>query len=311
MIEFKNISKNYDDNSVISDLNLKIDDNELFVLVGPSGSGKTTTLKMINRLIKPNSGNILVDGKDITDFDLREFRLHTGYVLQNIALFPNMTICENVAIQLEQLKWKKRDIKDRVNNLLDQVGLDHKIYADRYPSELSGGEQQRVGIIRAISTGPKIILMDEPFSALDPISRRQLQDIIIKLHQDIKSTFVFVTHDMQEALKVGTKIAVMKDGAIQQVGTTKEILNTPVNDFVKSFFKDSHNLKNITAQYLVTIDYAQKKIPENEKFIEVSNETPVFELAQIFKENKNIKVGECFITIDNFLSFISDEQIIN
>ncbi|AYE37884.1 ABC transporter ATP-binding protein [Companilactobacillus zhachilii] len=237
MIEFEHVYKEYGDNSAIKDLNLKIQDGDFFVMVGTSGSGKTTTLKMINRLIKPTSGKILIDGKNIETYDLQKMRLNMGYVLQNIALFPNLTIEENITIQPDSLHWSKEKRKNVAWDLLEKVGLDPKQYAKRMPNELSGGEQQRVGIIRALATSPQMVLMDEPFSALDPISRTQLQDLVLKLHRELQTTFIFVTHDMHEAIRLGNTIAVLSNGNLEQIGNRDDILNHPKNEFVKGFFK--------------------------------------------------------------------------
>lgn len=236
MITFQQVVKQYASGRALDELTLTIPDNEIFVLVGPSGSGKTTTLKMINRLIEPTSGSIEIDGQPIDQMALQTLRLNTGYVLQNIALFPNLTIEENITIQLEVLKWPKAKRSERAKELLTLVNLDPVQYAHRYPHELSGGEQQRIGIIRALATNPKVILMDEPFSALDPVIKTQLQDLVIQLQQQLHNTVIFVTHDMKEALRLGQTIAVMKAGKIQQVGTAETIFNQPENEFVREFF---------------------------------------------------------------------------
>ncbi|WP_367295622.1 ABC transporter ATP-binding protein [Levilactobacillus yonginensis] len=255
MIEFKNVSKRYSGNQAINDLNLTIPTGDFFVLVGPSGSGKTTTLKMLNRLIAPTEGNIYFDGKRLIDYDLTQLRLQMGYVLQNIALFPNLTIQDNIAIQAESLGWPRKQRIERARTLLQQVDLDPDKYATRMPSELSGGEQQRVGIIRALAIKPKVVLMDEPFSALDPISRKQLQDLVLRLHHELDMTFVFVTHDMHEALRLGQHIAVMRLGHIQQVGTSTEIMQHPANDFVRGFFENEHASRMVTVQALLDAGY--------------------------------------------------------
>ncbi|KRN01569.1 ABC-type proline glycine betaine transport system, ATPase component [Levilactobacillus senmaizukei DSM 21775 = NBRC 103853] len=255
MIEFKNVSKRYTTNQAIDDLNLTIPTGDFFVLVGPSGSGKTTTLKMLNRLIEPTDGNIYFNDKRIIDYDLKQLRLQMGYVLQNIALFPNLTIQENIAIQAESLGWPRKERIERARALLKQVDLDPDKYATRMPSELSGGEQQRVGIIRALAIKPKVVLMDEPFSALDPISRKQLQDLVLRLHQELSMTFVFVTHDMHEALRLGQHIAVMRLGHIQQVGTSQDIMEHPANDFVRGFFETEQAIQPETIQRLLDQGY--------------------------------------------------------
>jgi len=255
MIEFKGVTKQYDNQAAINDLNLTIPSGDFFVLVGPSGSGKTTTLKMINRLIEPSAGDILIDGKSLHDQDIQKMRLNMGYVLQNIALFPNLTIQENIGIQPESLGWPRKQRLERARDLLAQVGLDPDQYATRMPSELSGGEQQRVGIVRALATKPNIVLMDEPFSALDPLSRKQLQDLVLKLHEELQMTFVFVTHDMPEALRLGQSIAVMRNGHLQQVGTGTDIMRHPANDFVRGFFENQKAPRVDTIQTLFQQGY--------------------------------------------------------
>lgn len=236
MIRYEHVAKTYTDIPVLKDVSFEIDRGDLFVLVGPSGSGKTTLLKMFNRLTVPTEGNVYYQDKKIKDYNLRQLRLKTGYVLQESSLFPNLNIEDNIAIQLEQQGVTKEKRHQRARELLKQVDLDPDIYAQRMPNELSGGEQQRIGIIRALAARPAVILMDEPFSALDPVVRRQLQDLILRLQKQTHTTIMFVTHDMQEALRLGTKIAVLKDGVLQQVGTPQKIINQPATPFVKEFF---------------------------------------------------------------------------
>ncbi|PAE26673.1 MULTISPECIES: ABC transporter ATP-binding protein [Bacillaceae] len=236
MIQFENVSKQYRDGTkAVDSINLHIKEGEFFVIIGPSGSGKTTVLKMINRLIPLTSGTIFINGKRISDYDIHELRWDIGYVLQQIALFPHMTIGENIAIVPELKNWEQVKIKERIDELLEMVGLEPDIYRSRKPNELSGGQQQRVGVTRALAANPPIILMDEPFSALDPISREKIQDDLISLQKKIKKTIVFVTHDMKEALKLGDRICVMKDGEVVQIGTPEELLAHPENEFVRQF----------------------------------------------------------------------------
>lgn len=245
MIKYENVSLTYPGSGkAIDNINFEIEVGELFVIVGPSGSGKTTTLKLINRLLRETEGQIFFDGSDINSFDLRELRLNIGYVLQGIALFPNMTVAENIAIIPEMKNMNKADIIKRTDELLNEVGLDPDIYKDRLPSDLSGGEKQRIGILRAIIANPKVLLMDEPFSALDPISRRDLQDLIIDLQKSYKITTVFVTHDMSEALRVADRICIMQDGKIVQIGKGKEIIENPANKFVSQFFENESEYIN-------------------------------------------------------------------
>lgn len=239
MIRYQGVSMSYDGKEkVLDDLNFEIKEGEFFVLVGPSGSGKTTTLKLINRLIEQTEGDLFFQGKNIKDYPLREMRLEMGYVLQEIALFPNLTVAENIGLIPEMKKINKREIDKRVDSLLKQVDLDPKVYKNRLPEDLSGGEKQRIGILRAIAANPKVLLMDEPFSALDPISRTQLQDLVKDLHSDFKITTVFVTHDMREAIKLADRICLMRDGKVVQIGSPEDLVNNPANDFVASFFKE-------------------------------------------------------------------------
>lgn len=239
MIEFREIQKKYGQEEVIKEHSFKIEDGELFVLVGQSGSGKTTTLKMINRLVEADSGSIFIDGKDIASMPLRKLRLDIGYVLQSIALFPNLTVRENIELIPEMKKWQTAKRHKESDELLEKVGLEALKYKDRYPRELSGGEQQRVGILRAIIAQPKILLMDEPFSALDPISRKSLQMLTKSLHKEFNMTIVFVTHDMSEALDIADRICVMKEGEILQIASPKDIRENPANEYVKSLFEDN------------------------------------------------------------------------
>ncbi|WP_002148206.1 ABC transporter ATP-binding protein [Bacillus cereus] len=236
MIQFNYVSKAYEDGTkAVDSLHLEIKKGEFFVLIGPSGCGKTTTMKMINRLIETTEGSILIDGKDIQDYNINELRWNIGYVLQQIALFPHMTIAENIAVVPEMRKWSKNKIKARVDELLHMVGLEPDVYRDRMPDELSGGQKQRVGVVRALAANPKIVLMDEPFSALDPLSREQLQKDIVQLQKKIQKTIVFVTHDMQEALSLGDRICVMKEGKVVQLDTPEGIIHNPKNEFVEEF----------------------------------------------------------------------------
>lgn len=277
MIEFEGVTKQYEQSLALDGLTLTIPDNGLFVLVGPSGSGKTTTVKMINRLIEPTSGTIKIDGQPINQMDLQTLRLNIGYVLQNIALFSHLTIEENITIQLEVLKWTKADRQKRARELLEMVHLDPDQYASRYPSELSGGQQQRIGIIRALATSPKVILMDEPFSALDPVTRTQLQDLVLSLQKQLHNTVVFVTHDMKEALRLGDEIAVMRQGSIQQVGTAKAIFNQPKNEFVREFFDIERQQATLTVQDLLAADLGTVV---NNQPITITSSATLAELAQ-------------------------------
>ncbi|WP_461206351.1 betaine/proline/choline family ABC transporter ATP-binding protein [Clostridium sp. DL1XJH146] len=235
MIELKNITKSFGNTKVLKSINLTINKGELVVFIGPSGCGKTTTLKMLNRLVDYTSGQILINGEDIKEKDVIDLRRNMGYVIQQTGLFPHMTVGENIALVPNLKKWEEEEIKTKVDEMMDLVGLDPEEYRDRYPSELSGGQQQRIGVARAFATDPEIILMDEPFSALDPITREQLQDELFNLQQKLRKTIVFVTHDMDEALKLADRICIMKDGKVVQFDSPEEILKSPEHDFVEEF----------------------------------------------------------------------------
>ncbi|MGO4889878.1 betaine/proline/choline family ABC transporter ATP-binding protein [Anaerobacillus sp. MEB173] len=235
MIKFDKVGKVYDDFTALEEISFEVAKGELIALIGPSGCGKTTSLRMINRLIEPSSGTIYIDGEDISKKDPVELRRNIGYVIQQIGLLPHLTIGKNIGLVPKLKGWKEKEYSNRVDELLDMVGLDPRIYRDRYPSELSGGQQQRVGVIRALAAEPPVVLMDEPFSALDPISREQLQDELVRLQKEIHKTIVFVTHDMDEALKIADRVAVMLNGHIIQLDTPDAIIKNPVNDFVKDF----------------------------------------------------------------------------
>ncbi len=235
MIEFKNVSKFFNDKQILRDISFMINQGELVAIIGASGCGKTTILKMINRLIDSFSGKIFINGEDIVKQDIIKLRRNIGYVIQQTGLFPHMTVKENIEIIPKIEKMHEEKIIKRTYEVMEMVGLNSDEYLNRYPSELSGGQQQRVGIARAFATNPKIILMDEPFSALDPITRLQLQDELINLQAKIKKTIVFVTHDMNEAIKIADKICILNQGEIIQYDTPENILKNPVNDFVSTF----------------------------------------------------------------------------
>lgn len=235
MIEFRNVKKSYKNNVILDGFNLKIDKGNLVVLIGSSGCGKTTLLKMINRLIETTSGDILVNGKNIKDIDPIKLRRSIGYVIQQTGLFPHMTVKENIEIIPKLMGKSQEDIDNKTEELLNMVGLDPEKYSDRYPVELSGGQQQRVGVARAFAADAEIILMDEPFSALDPITRTELQEELFNIQREYKKTIVFVTHDMDEALNLADKICILKDGKILQYDTPEDILKNPAGEYVEEF----------------------------------------------------------------------------
>ena len=301
IIEFQNVSKAFANKKILDHANFTIKDQEFFVLVGPSGSGKTTTLKMINQLVTHSEGKILINNEEISTANLRKLRLSVGYVLQQIALFPNLTVSENIALIPEMKGWDKAKIADRTNELLDLVGLNPKDYAQRQPSELSGGEQQRVGILRAIAANPKIVLMDEPFSALDPISRRQLQIFIKDLQKKMNLTVVFVTHDLDEALYLADRVAVMNDGLIQQIAEPADIYQHPANDFVKTFFKEyRQNLSTVSVENLLLTE-----LSVNPEAQEVADNTAISEIINRLSDKEVLKYKGKSISSDDIICYIA------
>ncbi len=235
-IEFENVTKSYNSSEiVINSLSLSIPEGEFVTILGPSGCGKTTLLKMVNKLIDYNSGSITVDHKDIQDWDTIRLRRSIGYVIQQIGLLPHLNIEDNINYVLNITKSDKKLRRGRAEELIELVGLsiDH---LDRYPRELSGGQKQRVGVARALAADPKIILMDEPFGAVDEIARTALQDEILNIHNKLKKTILFVTHDIQEAIKLGSTIVLINEGKVEQVGTKEDLIFNPASDFVKEFF---------------------------------------------------------------------------
>lgn len=293
IIEFKNVSKEFEGNVVLKDLNLSVKKGEIFVLVGPSGSGKTTSLKMINGLIEPTDGDIYFNEKRIKDYDIQKLRWQTGYVLQQIALFPTMTVKENIDVIPDMLGWDKQRRSQRVDELLNEVDLDPEQYRDRMPSELSGGQQQRIGIIRALAAEPDIMLMDEPFSALDPISRASLQDLVIQLHQKLGNTVVFVTHNMKEALKVGNRIAVMHEGKLIQCDTPEEIQKHPKNQFVKDFFDETNDeVYTQTLETLIDGGYYLEAQPADEMLPSLDIATSLSEVFDLLAEQEAFTIKQ-------------------
>lgn len=235
MLKIENVSKTYKGGKkAVKNISLDIKKGEFICFIGPSGCGKTTTMKMINRLIEPSEGKILINGENIMDKDPVELRRQIGYVIQQIGLFPHMTILENITLVPKLLKWNEQKKKERALELLQLVDMGPE-YLERYPYELSGGQQQRIGVLRALASNPPLILMDEPFGALDPITRDALQEEFKNLQRTLDKTIVFVTHDMDEAIKLADRIVILKAGEIVQVGTPDEILRNPANEFVEEF----------------------------------------------------------------------------
>jgi osmoprotectant transport system ATP-binding protein len=235
MIQFESVSKSFRTKKILKNIDLTIPNGQLVTIIGESGCGKTTLLKMINRLIKPTSGSILINQENIQDMNEISLRRNIGYVIQQTGLFPHMTVKENIELIPRLQKMNSKVLNENTQHLMEMVGLDCEEYLDRYPVELSGGQQQRVGVARAFATNPDIILMDEPFSALDPITRSDLQDELIQLQAKLKKTIVFVTHDMEEAVKISDKVCIMRNGEILQYDTPENILKNPIDDFVSNF----------------------------------------------------------------------------
>jgi osmoprotectant transport system ATP-binding protein len=260
MIRLEGVTKRFADGQVaVDDLSLEVIEGELCVLVGPSGCGKTTTMKMINRLIEPTSGRIYLDGEDVTNVDPVKLRRRIGYVIQQVGLFPHETVADNVGTVPRLLGWDKKRTADRVQELLVLVGLDPARFARRYPNELSGGQQQRAGVARALAADPPVLLMDEPFGAIDPITRERLQSEFLRLQREVRKTIVFVTHDIEEAVRMGDRIAVMGPGGhVLQYDTPAQILGSPNSSFVADFVGADRGLKRLT---VTAIDVADLETP--------------------------------------------------
>lgn len=301
MIEIKNISKKVGKKTILDDVSLNIEDGSFVVLIGPSGCGKTTTLKLINKLIEPTKGDIFINDTPISKANPIKLRRNIGYVIQSVGLFPHMTIKENIEL-IPKLKKEKteEEIEEKTIELMNMVGLDPKEFLHKYPSELSGGQQQRIGLVRAIATDAQIILMDEPFSALDPITRTQLQEWLYSLQEELKKTIVFVTHDMDEALKLADKICIMKDGKIQQYDTVENLLRNPANEFVKNFI-GSDRLWN-APEYIKAGDIMIKNP------VSVKRSRTVIQGMEIMRTNK----VDSLLVVDkneNFLGIVTIKEL--
>ncbi len=259
-IQLDGLTKRYpgSPNPAVDNVTMEIKAGETVVLVGPSGCGKSTTLKMINRLIEPSSGRIRIGDEDVTDMDPVKLRRQIGYAIQSSGLFPHMTVAENIALVPKMVGWSKSKVKDRVEEMLDLVGLDPREFHDRYPRRLSGGQQQRVGVARALAADPPVLLMDEPFGAVDPITRDHLQDELIRLQHELHKTIVFVTHDFDEAIKLGDRIAVLRERSqIAQFDTPEAILTNPADDFVSGFVGAGAALKRLNLTRVREVEIAE------------------------------------------------------
>ncbi|CAN5355395.1 betaine/proline/choline family ABC transporter ATP-binding protein [soil metagenome] len=260
MIRLESITKRYrgQHEPAVEELTMEVPEGEICVLVGPSGCGKTTTMKMVNRIIEPSSGRIFLEGDDVTKSDPDLLRRRMGYVIQQIGLFPHKTIHDNIATVPRLLGWDGDRIHARVDELLELVGMDPSVYRSRYPKELSGGQRQRVGVARALSADPPVMLMDEPFGAIDPITRERLQNEFLRLQSEIRKTIVFVTHDIEEAIKMGDRIAILRQrSVIAQYDTPETILTNPADDFVADFIGSGANLKRLNLSRVSELELSQ------------------------------------------------------
>ena len=252
MIVLDRLRKEYADGTVaVNDLSLDVNAGQIAVLVGPSGCGKTTTMRMINRLIEPTSGHIYLEGDDISKVDRVRLRRRIGYVIQQVGLFPHQTVADNIATVPQLLGWDKKRIRSRIAELLELVGLEPDRHAKRYPHELSGGQRQRVGVARALAADPPVLLMDEPFGAVDPVARDRLQSEFLRLQQQVRKTIVFVTHDIDEAIRLGDRIAVMREGGhLEQYDEPSELLSEPATDFVADFVGAERTLRRLAVLHV-------------------------------------------------------------
>jgi osmoprotectant transport system ATP-binding protein len=273
-IELDHVTKRYGNSArpAIDDLSLTIPAGEICVLIGPSGGGKTTAMKMINRLISITEGDITIDGTSVKALEKTELRRGIGYVIQQIGLFPHMTVEDNVGTVPRLLGWNKKRIRARAGELLELVGLDPDEHAKRYPSQLSGGQRQRVGLARAMAADPPLMLMDEPFGAIDPITRERLQNDFLRLHREIRKTVVFVTHDIDEAIKMGDRIAILREGGVlAQYDTPEAILAVPADDFVARFVGEDRGLKRLALRRLDEVEL--EPVPNGDALPECSSST--------------------------------------
>ncbi len=246
MITLDKVTKFYGETLAVDGLSLEVEKGEVCVLIGPSGCGKTTTLRMINRLVRPTSGRIFIDGQDTSRADPEKLRRSIGYAIQSVGLFPHLTVAENIAVVPQLLHWEKGRVARRTAELLDLVGLDAAEYARKYPAQLSGGEAQRIGVARALAADPPILLMDEPFGAVDPLTRERLQAQFLRIQRGLKKTIVLVTHDLDEAIRLADRIAIMQSGRLVQYDTPEAILSRPANRFVRDFVGTDRALKRLS-----------------------------------------------------------------
>ncbi len=290
-IEFKNVSKQYQSGAIpaVNQVSFSVDPGSLVVFLGPSGCGKTTLLKMVNRLFEPTAGEIYLDGVNIRKLEVTTLRRKIGYVIQQVGLFPHMTVAENIALVPTLLKWEKTRIRDRVDQLLTLIHLEPAEYRGRYPAQLSGGQQQRVGLARALAGDPAVLLMDEPFGAIDAITRSSLQQEVLQLQNQLKKTILFVTHDVEEALLLADKIVILKDGELVQMGTPWQLLTHPVNDFVRELLNADDRIRQLTVLKAGDVMVPPQGIPEPQKF--VSQDTHLRQVLSDLLSGKEVILG--------------------
>lgn len=279
MIRFENVRKSYGSSEILKGISFEIADGEFAVLIGPSGCGKTTTLKTLNHLIEPDEGSVFINGRDTSKVNRVELRRSIGYVIQQIGLFPNMTVAQNICVVPKLLKYDKQRCESITHELLEMVGMPYDEYAHKYPSQLSGGQQQRIGVLRALAASPPIVLMDEPFGALDPMTRHTLQNEIKHLQKKLKKTIVFVTHDMDEALTLADKIVFMDKGEILQIDTPKEILANPAADIIRDFMGESKANNGQTE--LTAADFMRKTVFTMESYRSIRECTALMARNQV------------------------------
>lgn len=312
MINLVNVTKRYDNEVAVNDLTMCIKKGELCVLAGESGCGKSTTLRMINRLIKYDEGKIEIDGKDITTYKEEELRRGIGYVIQNVGLFPHMNVRDNISVVPRLLKQEEGKILERVKELIDMVGMKVDDYINKFPDQLSGGEAQRIGVARALAADPEIILMDEPFGAVDPINRVNLQDQFLAIQKELKKTVVFVTHDLEEVIKMGDKVAIMSKGVLQCFDTPKNILKTG-NEFTKDFMGNESYI-DLLSKYPISRNINTTDKTEHNSSVSISQNAKEV-LSKMISEGKNIisvkdDKGNISgsITFDNILKILKEEE---
>ena len=305
MIDFEKVSKTYGgDTEAVCDLTLEVAEGETLVLLGTSGSGKTTTMKMVNRLIEPTSGRILIDGRDIMDHNPIELRRRIGYAIQHIGLFPHMSVGENIALVPKLLQWPPSEITERIDQLLSMVGLEPDEFRDRFPSQLSGGQKQRIGVARALAADPPIVLMDEPFGALDPITREQLQNEFLNLESVIQKTIIFVTHDVFEAVKMGDRVALLDAGRLQQLATPQELVESPANEFVDQFLGQHRFQLSLLTQTVRSIGTAAVRPGLEHRPLPAESVSPRTSLVEVLNMFK--KTGKSALSVYEQTTYIGE-----